>query len=152
MGPKDLEFGLLGERLGHSFSPAIHRQLAGYDYRLVELPPEEVEPFLRAGRFRGLNVTIPYKKTVMACCDALSPAARRIGSVNTLLRRPDGTLYGDNTDYDGFRYLLQAAGAQVRGKSSGAGVRRSLPYRPCGAGRPGRPGDGEYLPQRPGQL
>ena len=53
MGPKDLEFGLLGERLGHSFSPAIHRQLAGYDYRLVELPPEEVEPFLRAGRFRG---------------------------------------------------------------------------------------------------
>ena len=76
MGPKDLEFGLLGERLGHSFSPAIHRQLAGYDYRLVELPPEEVEPFLRAGRFRGLNVTIPYKKTVMACCDALSPAAR----------------------------------------------------------------------------
>ena len=116
MGPKDLEFGLLGERLGHSFSPAIHRQLAGYDYRLVELPPEEVEPFLRAGRFRGLNVTIPYKKTVMACCDALSPAARRIGSVNTLLRRPDGTLYGDNTDYDGFRYLLQAAGAQVRGK------------------------------------
>ena len=118
MGPKDLEFGLLGERLGHSFSPAIHRQLAGYDYRLVELPPEEVEPFLRAGRFRGLNVTIPYKKTVMACCDALSPAARRIGSVNTLLRRPDGTLYGDNTDYDGFRYLLQAAGAQVQGKKA----------------------------------
>ena len=118
MGPKDLEFGLLGERLGHSFSPAIHRQLAGYDYRLVELPPEEVEPFLRAWRFRGLNVTIPYKKTVMACCDALSPAARRIGSVNTLLRRPDGTLYGDNTDYDGFRYLLQAAGAQVQGKKA----------------------------------
>ena len=115
---KDLEFGLLGERLGHSFSPAIHRQLAGYDYQLVELPPEEVEPFLRAGRFRGLNVTIPYKKTVMACCDALSPAARRIGSVNTLLRRPDGTLYGDNTDYDGFRYLLQAAGARVQGKKA----------------------------------
>lgn len=118
MRPKDLEFGLLGERLGHSFSPAIHRQLAGYDYQLVELPPEEVEPFLRTGRFRGLNVTIPYKKTVMACCDALSPAAERIGSVNTLLRRPDGTLYGDNTDYDGFRYLLQAAGAQVRGKKA----------------------------------
>lgn len=118
MRPKDLEFGLLGERLGHSFSPAIHRKLAGYDYQLVELPPEEVEPFLRTGRFRGLNVTIPYKKTVMACCDALSPAAERIGSVNTLLRRPDGTLYGDNTDYDGFRYLLQAAGAQVRGKKA----------------------------------
>ena len=83
MGPKDLEFGLLGERLGHSFSPAIHRQLAGYDYRLVELPPEEVEPFLRAGRFRGLNVTIPYKKAVIPYCRSLTPQARDIGSVNT---------------------------------------------------------------------
>ena len=118
MRPGNLEFGLLGQLLGHSFSPAIHRQLGDYDYQLVELQPEEVEPFLRMGRFRGLNVTIPYKKTVMACCDALSPAAERIGSVNTLLRRPDGTLYGDNTDYDGFRYLLQAAGAQVRGKKA----------------------------------
>ena len=73
-------------------------------------------PFLQEGNFRGLNVTIPYKKTVMAYCRELSPAAERIGSVNTIVRRPDGTLYGDNTDYDGFRYLLQSAGAQVRGK------------------------------------
>ena len=116
MVPEHLEFGLLGEHLGHSFSPAIHRQLGGYDYQLVELPPDQVGPFLQKGSFRGLNVTIPYKKTVMAYCRELSPAAERIGSVNTIVRRPDGSLYGDNTDYDGFRYLLQSAGAQVRGK------------------------------------
>ena len=116
MVPEHLEFGLLGEHLGHSFSPAIHRQLGDYDYQLVELPPDQVGPFLQEGSFRGLNVTIPYKKTVMAYCQKLSPAAERIGSVNTIVRRPDGTLYGDNTDYDGFRYLLQSAGAQVQGK------------------------------------
>ena len=116
MVPEHMEFGLLGEHLGHSFSPAIHRQLGSYDYQLVELSPDQVGPFLQKGNFRGLNVTIPYKKTVMAYCRELSPAAERIGSVNTIVRRPDGSLYGDNTDYDGFRYLLQSAGAQVRGK------------------------------------
>ena len=116
MVPEHLEFGLLGEHLGHSFSPAIHKQLGGYDYQLVELPPDQVGPFLQEGSFRGLNVTIPYKKTVMAYCQKLSPAAERIGSVNTIVRKADGSLYGDNTDYDGFRYLLQSAGAQVRGK------------------------------------
>ena len=116
MVPEHLEFGLLGEHLGHSFSPAIHKQLGGYDYQLVKLPPDQVGPFLQEGNFRGLNVTIPYKKTVMAYCQKLSPAAERIGSVNTIVRKADGSLYGDNTDYDGFRYLLQSAGAQVRGK------------------------------------
>ena len=118
MVPADLEYGLLGERLGHSFSPAIHRQLGDYSYQLVELPPDQVGPFLQAGKFRGLNVTIPYKKTVMAYCRELSPAAQRIGSVNTIVKRPDGSLYGDNTDYDGFLYLLQSAGAQVKGKKA----------------------------------
>ena len=116
MNNTHLEYGLLGERLGHSYSPAIHRQLGDYDYQLVELTPEEVGPFLQKGDFQGLNVTMPYKKTVMDFCAELSPAAQRIGSVNTILRRPDGTLYGDNTDYDGFLYLLQSAGAQVQGK------------------------------------
>ena len=92
MVPRHLEFGLLGEHLAHSFSPAIHRQLGGYDYQLVELSPEQVGPFLRQGQFRGLNVTIPYKKTAMRFCDQLSPAAQRIGSVNTIIKGPDGTL------------------------------------------------------------
>ena len=111
-------YGLLGERLGHSFSPAIHRQLGDYDYRLVELAPEEVGPFLQSGDFRGLNVTVPYKKTVMAYCQQLSPAAQRIGSVNTIVRREDGTLYGDNTDYDGFLYMLRQSGAEIAGKKA----------------------------------
>ena len=113
-----LAYGLIGEKLGHSFSPAIHRRLADYDYRLVELKPEELGPFLERKAFSGLNVTIPYKKAVIPYCQELTPQARRIGSVNTILRRPDGTLLGHNTDYDGFAYLLRSAGAQVAGKKA----------------------------------
>lgn len=111
-------YGLIGEKLGHSFSPAIHGKLAGYEYRLIELAPEELGPFLRSGQFGGLNVTIPYKKAVIPYCDELTPQARRIGSVNTILRRPDRTLLGHNTDYDGFAYLLRSAGAEVAGKKA----------------------------------
>ena len=116
MVPEHMEFGLLGEHLGHSFSPAIHRQLGSYDYQLVELSPDQVGPFLQKGNFRGLNVTIPYKKTVMAYCRELSPAAERIGSVNTIVRRPDGKLVGCNTDIDGFRYMARRAGISLAGK------------------------------------
>ena len=111
-------YGLIGEKLGHSFSPAIHGKLAGYEYRLIELAPEELGPFLRSGQFGGLNVTSPYKKAVIPYCDELTPQARRIGSVNTILRRPDRTLLGHNTDYDGFAYLLRSAGAEVAGKKA----------------------------------
>lgn len=111
-------YGLIGEKLGHSFSPAIHGKLAGYEYRLIELAPEELGSFLRSGQFGGLNVTIPYKKAVIPYCGELTPQARRIGSVNTILRRPDGTLLGHNTDYDGFAYLLRSAGAEVAGKKA----------------------------------
>ena len=72
MLPEHLEYGLLGEHLGHSFSPAIHKQLGDYSYQLIELPPDQVGEFFRAGNFRGLNVTIPYKKTVMDYCQALT--------------------------------------------------------------------------------
>ena len=84
--------GLLGRSLKHSFSPEIHRkigELTGrpYEYKLYEKEPEEVENFLRNGEWDGLNVTIPYKETVMAYCDELSEEARAIGAVNTLVRR-----------------------------------------------------------------
>lgn len=101
-----MKCGLLGEKLGHSYSPQIHAELAGYEYKLYEKAPDEVEAFVRAGDWHGLNVTIPYKKTVMAFCDELSDTAAAIGSVNTLLRRPDGTVFGDNTDAFGFETLL----------------------------------------------
>ena len=102
--------GLLGEKLGHSYSPEIHALLGDYEYELYEKTPAEAEVFLRHGEFDGLNVTIPYKKTAAALCTELSPAARKLGSVNTIAVRTaeDGSriLYGDNTDYAG-RYLPQ---------------------------------------------
>lgn len=110
--------GLIGEKLGHSFSPAIHGKLADYEYKLYELSPEQVGPFLEKKEYDGLNVTIPYKKTVIPYCDELTEAAKSIGSVNTIVKRPDGTLLGHNTDYDGFMWLLKNAGADVKGKKA----------------------------------
>lgn len=113
-----LRCGLLGRTLGHSYSPAIHAELGDYEYKLYEKEPQELAAFLQSGEFDALNVTIPYKKDVMAYCAELSPAARRIGSVNTLVRRKDGTLYGDNTDADGFAYMVKTSGVVVAGKKA----------------------------------
>ena len=110
--------GLVGEKLGHSYSPYIHAQLADYEYRLYEKSPDELEDFIRNGVWDGLNVTIPYKKAVLPWCDELSDTARRIGSVNTLLRRKDGSLFGDNTDAFGFRLLLRRLGVDPAGKKA----------------------------------
>lgn len=110
--------GLLGKTLAHSHSPALHRLLGGYEYTLFEKSPGEVEDFLKNGAWDGLNVTIPYKKTAYALCDELSPAAKATGNVNTLLRRQDGSIYGDNTDYFGFQYLLEKAHVNPRGKKA----------------------------------
>jgi len=112
-----MECGLLGRKLGHSYSPQIHALLGTYSYRLIELEPEAVGPFLKAGAFTGLNVTIPYKKTVIPYLDALSPEAKRLGAVNTILRR-EGRLIGHNTDYFGFRYLVEKSGLHVAGKKA----------------------------------
>ena len=111
-----MQCGLLGRKLGHSYSPQIHGQLASYDYSLFEKEPEELEGFLKNGNFVGLNVTIPYKKDVIPFLDELSPVARRLGAVNTIVRREDGSLVGHNTDYFGFRYLVQQSGLDVRRK------------------------------------
>ena len=105
----EASFGLLGATLGHSYSPQIHEMLGSAPYRLIERPtPEDARAFLRAGAFRGVNVTIPYKRVAYACCDELSDAAARLRNVNTVVRRADGTLFGDNTDYHGFLSLLGA--------------------------------------------
>lgn len=111
-----MQCGLLGRKLGHSYSPQIHAQLASYSYSLFEKEPEELEGFLKNGNFVGLNVTIPYKKDVIPFLDQLSPVARRLGAVNTIVRRGDGSLVGHNTDYFGFRYLVQQSGLDVRRK------------------------------------
>ena len=113
-----LKCGLLGQKLGHSYSPAIHGMLADYDYQLFEREPEQLEDFLKNGDWDGINVTIPYKKAVLPYCAELSDTARRIGSVNTIVRRPDGSLYGDNTDAYGFESLVKKSGIQVQGKKA----------------------------------
>ena len=113
-----LKCGLLGQKLGHSYSPAIHGMLADYDYQLFEREPEQLEDFLKNGPWDGINVTIPYKKAVLPYCAELSDTARRIGSVNTMIRRPDGSLYGDNTDAYGFESLVKKSGIDVRGKKA----------------------------------
>lgn len=110
-----MEYGLLGERLGHSFSPQIHRDLAGYDYQLLPTPPEAVEDLFARRAFQGLNVTIPYKRTVMPLCDEIDPRAAAIGAVNTVVNR-NGRLTGYNTDIDGFLYMARRAGVDMTGK------------------------------------
>ena len=115
-----MKAGLLGRKLGHSLSPQIHRLFGDYEYRLYEREPEEVERFLRTGfadgEFDFLNVTIPYKQDVFRLCEELSPLAQRLGNVNFVMRREDGSLYGDNTDAYGVGRLLDVTGAEVRGR------------------------------------
>ena len=111
-----MKCGLLGRKLGHSYSPQIHNLLGDYSYVLFEKEPEELENFLKNGDFSGLNVTIPYKKEVIPYLSELSPTAKKMGCVNTVLRRSDGTLYGHNTDYLGFTSLVRHAGLSVTGK------------------------------------
>ena len=112
-----MEYGLIGGRLGHSYSKPIHEALAGYDYRLCPLPtPEEAHAFMRARDFKAINVTIPYKELVMPYCDVIDDAARAIGSVNTIVNK-NGRLEGHNTDFAGFTCLLRRNGISLRGKT-----------------------------------
>jgi shikimate dehydrogenase len=133
--------GLLGEKLGHSVSPEIHRRLGGYEYRLYEKTPSEVEDFLRHGDYDVLNVTIPYKRTAFALCHEVSPVAEEMGNVNVVVKRFDGRLFGDNTDAFGFGELVRAAGTDIAGKkcvvlgSGGAGTTAAAVLGKLGAGR-----------------
>lgn len=109
-------FGLLGRKLGHSLSPQIHEKLGDYKYDLFCKEPEELEEFFSDKALKGYNVTIPYKVNAFNACDELSERAKKIGSVNTCIRREDGTLYGDNTDYFGFSYMAKKANADFKDK------------------------------------
>ena len=110
-----MKCGLLGRKLGHSYSPQIHAQLAGYSYELFEKEPEELEKVLRNGDFTGINVTVPYKKDVIPYLDEMTPRAKKLGAVNTIVRR-DGKLIGHNTDYFGFLTMVQSSGLNINGK------------------------------------
>ena len=111
-----MKCGLLGRKLGHSYSPQIHACLGSYSYDLFEKEPDEIEAFLKQDNFTGINVTMPYKKSVMPYLDELSPVAQTMGAVNTIVRRTDGSLFGHNTDYFGFSSMVQNAGLSLSGK------------------------------------
>lgn len=118
VGSRKMKCGLIGEHLTHSFSAIIHAEIADYTYGLFELSPDEVGSFVKNGELDAFNVTIPYKKTVIPFLDRISPEAMRIGAVNTVVRRKDGTLDGYNTDYFGFDGMITASGIDVKGKKA----------------------------------
>ena len=111
-----MKYGLIGEKLGHSYSCQVHRALGNPDYVLKEIAPDALGDFLRARDFAGLNVTIPYKQAVIPYVDALTDTAREVGAVNTLYFDASGALWGDNTDVYGFCTMLE--GIDVRGKKA----------------------------------
>lgn len=108
-------YGLLGRKLGHSYSSQLHNMLADYEFKLYETEPEELGTFLRTTDLSGMNVTIPYKKAVMEYCVELSETARKMGCCNTLVREADGW-HGHNTDYYGFFALVEHAGIEIRNR------------------------------------
>ena len=109
------QYGCIGKKLTHSFSKEIHAKLADYDYELIELTEEEIAPFFEKRAFAAINVTIPYKQTVIPYLDSISPVAQRIGAVNTIVNK-DGKLYGYNTDYYGMKALVERVGIDLNGR------------------------------------
>lgn len=110
-----MHFGLIGEKLGHSYSKEIHNLIADYGYELREVKREELGAFMTERAFSGINVTIPYKKSVIDYLDVISDDAKKIGAVNTVVNR-GGKLYGYNTDFYGLKALLIHNGVSVRNK------------------------------------
>ena len=109
------KYGCIGKKLTHSFSKEIHSKLADYEYELIELNEDEIETFFREKDFNAINVTIPYKQTVIPYLDSLSDVAKRIGAVNTIVNR-NGKLYGYNTDYYGMKALIKKIGVDIKDK------------------------------------
>ena len=110
-----MEYGCIGEKLGHSFSKEIHNALGDYDYELVELTPEELPDFMEKADFKAINVTIPYKRDVMKYLHYISPQAEAINAVNTIVNK-DGKLYGYNTDFFGMKAMIERSGISLEGK------------------------------------
>ena len=116
-GYSKMKCGLLGEHLTHSFSPMIHGMLADYEYKIYDISPDNLEDFVKRSDLDAFNVTIPYKKAVMPFLDEISKEALSIGAVNVVIRK-NGRLYGYNTDYFGFSYMLDSANIDVCGKKA----------------------------------
>lgn len=110
-----MKYGLIGEKLGHSFSKPIHEKIGGYEYEIKEISKEDLDAFMRAKNFSGINVTIPYKSAVIPYLDCIDPVAEGIGAVNTVINR-EGRLYGYNTDFGGMKMLIEKQGFSYKNK------------------------------------
>ncbi|MCQ2591354.1 MAG: AAA family ATPase [Treponema sp.] len=110
-----MEYGLIGEKLGHSFSKEIHAQIGSYEYVLKEIPKNELTAFMQKKDFKGINVTIPYKQDVIPFLDFIDDAAKEIGAVNTIVNK-NGKLYGYNTDFIGLKRLIISTKLELKGK------------------------------------
>lgn len=110
-----MDYGLIGEKLGHSLSKPIHESLADYTYEIHPLTRDEFHVFMKEKPFRAINVTIPYKRDVIPYLDSMDENAKAIGAVNTIVNR-EGKLKGYNTDFSGFDYMVRKHGIQLEGK------------------------------------
>ncbi len=110
-----MKYGLIGKKLGHSFSKPIHEKIAGYTYEIKEIAEDKLDSFMRERAFSGINVTIPYKSAVIPYLDYIDPIAEKIGAVNTIVNR-DGKLYGYNTDFGGLSLLIKKSGFDLKNK------------------------------------
>jgi shikimate dehydrogenase len=110
-----MEYGLIAERLGHSFSKEIHSKLADYNYELKELAPEDLAAFMLAKEFKAINVTIPYKAAVIPYLDEIDATAKEIGAVNTIVNK-NGKLFGFNTDFAGMKAMILKSGIDIKNK------------------------------------
>lgn len=117
-GYKNMICGLVGEKLGHSFSTLIHDQLADYTFILREVERTELGNFLRSDELDAFCVTIPYKKDVIPYLESISDEAKAIGAVNVIVRKDGNKLYGYNTDYFGFNYMIESSGVDVTNKKA----------------------------------
>ena len=115
MDEGNMRYGLLGEKLSHSFSAEIHKSLGGYDYELIEVEKKDLKSFLKKKDFSAINVTIPYKQDVIPYLYYISDTAKAIGAVNTVVNK-DGKLYGYNTDFLGMRALILKNDIDLNGK------------------------------------
>ena len=110
-----MDYGLIGEKLGHSYSKEIHEAIADYTYDIHPVSREDFKEFMEKHEFKSINVTIPYKQDVIPYLDEMDENARAIGAVNTIVNK-DGKLYGHNTDFSGFMYMLKKHNIDVKGK------------------------------------
>lgn len=110
-----MDYGLIGEKLGHSYSKDIHEMLADYTYDICPLSREEFKTFMEKHDFKAINVTIPYKQEVIPYLDEMDENAKAIGAVNTIVNQ-NGRLCGHNTDFSGFLYMLKKHSIEVAGK------------------------------------